>query len=129
MPSKTKVCVGCGCAIYSANLTGLCRACLDARNSKVQTTPTELVAADREKQRNQVALSTLKRKYDDLLKTITRQEHEIEALGALRASVDTYKIEPAKASKSSEAVRFPAWRWRRSPAAPLRWNPSDAPRR
>jgi hypothetical protein len=70
----------------------------------VFTKPQPSIADDRERRRSADALSSLKRRYDESLRTIATQEAALEVLGVLRSSLDTYAIKPSLPSGTGEAT-------------------------
>src|SRR5919197_5574151 len=103
MARKTRKCRRCPTMIYPESITGLCVNCLNAERRR--NTPSGLVAADREKKRVAFELSTLRKKYDEALKAIKRQERELHVVNELAAmGVAPFKIEPREGSGTSEAT-------------------------
>lgn len=103
MPQKTRKCSRCPAAIYRDNKTGLCRPCLDRAN--VAATPVAQIAADRDKQRTAYELSTLRKKYDESLKTIKQQERELHVVNELAtAGITPFTIEAEAGSGTSEGT-------------------------
>lgn len=100
---KTRKCRRCPTMIYPESVTGFCLSCL--KEVRHQNTPTGLVAADREKQRSAFELATLKKKYDEALKTVQRQERELHVVKELeQAGVEPFAIEPREGSGTSEGT-------------------------
>lgn len=107
MPQKTRTCSGCSTGIYTPNKSGLCRSCFDRSHVTPPAAPlpaAEQVVVDRAKQRTTDELSQLRKKYDETLRTIERQEQELRALGAIGDGIDTFRIEPQHGSGTSEAT-------------------------
>jgi hypothetical protein len=107
MPQKNRTCSSCPAKIYSDNLSGRCRPCYDKYVSEpvpISTSPAAHVSIDREKHRSVAELSLLKKKYEETLRTIDRQEQELRALGAIGDGIDTFTIEPKQSSRTSEAT-------------------------
>ena len=78
--------------------SGLCVVCRYAGETAPAAVPAvpvvDQVAADRERVKSAGALSVLKAKYNEALKTIERQEGELHAVNVLGQGVDTFRIEP-----------------------------------
>jgi len=108
---RPRVCRLCPTEIDRDNKTGLCRACFNKEQQAQK--PSERVAADRERQRNTQELTGLRKKYEESLKTIERQEKSLKALDNLvTEGVETFKIEPRKGTGSSECtIVIPASDW------------------
>jgi hypothetical protein len=103
MARKTRKCKRCPAMVYPEGITGLCANCLNEERRR--STPSELIAADREKQRVAFELSTVKKKYDEALKTIKRQERELHVVNELAAmGAEPFRIEPHEGSGTSEAA-------------------------
>jgi hypothetical protein len=62
------------------------------------------VAADRDRLQATGALAALRAKYSEALRTIERQDQELQALDILGASVDTVTIKPKQGSGAGEAT-------------------------
>jgi hypothetical protein len=77
------------------------RLAAEARPPKVP--PTEQVHADRSRQRTVEELSTLRKKYNEALKTIERQEKALGAVGVLD-QIESFTIQPKHGHKTSEAT-------------------------
>lgn len=100
---KDRKCKTCPAMIYRDNLTGQCATCLNA--ARHAAIPSNMVSADRDKQRVQLELTALKKKYDESLRTIDRQEKDLHALDSLVSKgVETFKIAPREGSGTSEAT-------------------------
>lgn len=82
--------------------TGICGVC--TKQMAAAAGPDVQLAADRERQRTQSALTSLQGRYKEALQTIEAQDHRLEALGALKANVSTYEIQPHHGSGTSEGV-------------------------
>lgn len=101
-------CPGCGGRIHRG--FALCRACdLDRRRATIApplparpVTPT--VESDRALRRSATELASLKTRYDDALKTITKQEEELRALNVLAQGAETFEIAPKYGSRTSEGT-------------------------
>lgn len=113
MPSKTRKCSNCPAAIWNDNTSGKCRPCFNAAlavgtaarlEAERKVRPDVQVAADREKHRAAAELSNLKLKYDQSIKTIEQKDRELAAMGVLEQGLDTFRIEPKRSSKTSEAT-------------------------
>jgi hypothetical protein len=103
MPSKRdRKCRLCPTLIYRESLTGLCAECYN--KERHNAIPSERVQADRERAKLQAESTDLRKKYDEALKLVERQERELRSLGAIADGIDTFKIEPKKSSKTSEAT-------------------------
>lgn len=100
---KDLKCKTCPTMIYRDSNSGLCRKCFDAQRHAA--VPSRQVTSDRDKQRVLFELSALKRKYDESLKTIERQEKSLSVLDGLVASgIDTFKIQPVEGTGTSEST-------------------------
>jgi hypothetical protein len=64
------------------------------------------VTTDRKVSRQKADLLTLRRKYDEALKTIEIQERMLGVHDALDSTISTFRIEPKKAKGTSEATAF-----------------------
>lgn len=108
---KDRKCKTCPTMIYPESVTGLCKTCLNAE--RAAAVPSARLIADRDKSRMTSELVDLRRKYDESLKTIERQERNLAALDSLVAKgVETFKIEPRLGSGTSECtVVVPASDW------------------
>lgn len=107
-------CPGCGGLLHRSSK--ICQQCRSVPYSAVGATvvvkvpdairePHEQVVADRGKARLTAELSTLKKKYDETLKTIELQEQSLGILDSLEASgINTVSIEPREASGTSEST-------------------------
>jgi len=84
-----------------ARRRGLCTKCGRGAISVPVPTPAAALAFDREKQKLQAEQANLKLRYAAALKTIDEQERELDALGVLGHSVETYSIEPVSTSKGT----------------------------
>jgi hypothetical protein len=79
--------------------------CLQKSRQRAATLPAaDHVALDRERQKTSAELSSLKRRYDESLKTIERQERQLKAVTVLRSGLETFRIEPRTGSGTSEAT-------------------------
>ncbi len=105
MPAKSTKCHTCPQMIRATSATGLCVSCYGRKLSGDYTaTPQQQVQADRDKQRSVAETSMLRKKYDEALKTVERQERELRSLGAISDGIDTFKIEPRYGTGTSEAT-------------------------
>jgi hypothetical protein len=82
----------------------LCRKCYRANGGSNGPADSPTVAEDRERQRRAHAATLLRKKYDECLKTIERQESELRAMNVLREGVETYAIEPRLKSGTAEGT-------------------------
>lgn len=98
MPSTVDVkCKGgCNRMVARENKTGLCSACYRAQRKATSAPAT--VASDRERQRTQEELSTLRRKYAEALKTIERQDRDLNTVEELSSNMTTFVIDPIEKS-------------------------------
>jgi hypothetical protein len=93
----------CGCGGVKYASSKRCNDCV--RGASRAVPPAEqTVATDRNKQRQRVELDSLRRRYDDALKTIEQQERELQSLNILRDGLTTHIIEPKFGSGTSEAT-------------------------
>lgn len=112
MPAaKNRTCARCPELIDSRNKTGLCRDCLESARAdssldKVvpNLPPDQQVIQDRAKQRTAQEMALLRRRYEDALRTIERQERDLKAVNVLGDAIETFKIEPEKKTGSSEGT-------------------------
>lgn len=108
MSARTKICKSCPKKIEAATRTGLCLACLNAkRHIDVEPTHAEAVvsvAQDREKQRAESTLRSLKTRYAEALKTIEQQEKELSIVKQLKDGLDTFVIEPTVVGGDNEGT-------------------------
>lgn len=104
MPQKTRTCTLCPAAIYTPNKTGLCRVCLDQRQAAIVQEPAAQLQRDRDKQKTAGELSAYKRKYDEALKTIERQQTELRSMNVLGQGRESFSIEPTKGQGTSEGT-------------------------
>lgn len=103
MAQKDRKCKHCPAMVYRDSITGLCVSCLNEQRKN--NTPSSLVAADRDKQRNAFELSTLRKKYDQSLKENERLQRELYAVNELDSiEVEPIRIEPQEASGTSEGT-------------------------
>lgn len=104
MPSVIdRKCNGCPKMIARRNQTGFCTDCWAQQRRLAM--PSTQVKNDRERARTAEEAAQLRRKYDEALKTIERQERDLAALDGLVAKgIDTYKIEPRQGSGTSEST-------------------------
>jgi len=93
---------GCGKLVARENKTGLCAACY--RAARAAAVPSAQVTSDLERQRTQGELTSLRRRYDEALKTIERQDKELRTVGDLGDGLQTFLIEPSTRSGTSEAT-------------------------
>jgi hypothetical protein len=82
------------------------RQCGDCKNGRPSNPPAHVstVADDRERQKASSAMSSLKRRYDEALKTIESQEKQLATVNALSSGLETYIIEPKQGSGTSEGT-------------------------
>lgn len=66
--------------------------------------PTATLASDRERQRLQAEQTSLRRRYDEALSTIDRQETELRASAQLGSGVETFTITPHAPSGTAEGT-------------------------
>lgn len=109
MPNaKNRTCKSCPARIDSSNITGYCRACLTrlkaATPDPAVVTPTAQLAADRDKRHLTTQLATVRLRYEEALRTIERQDHELRAVNVLGQECDTYTIDPKKGQRTSEGT-------------------------
>jgi hypothetical protein len=102
MPTKDRKCRLCPAMIYRDSTTGLCLVCL--HKEQHASKPSERLQVDRERVRTREELDALRKKYDEAIKVIDRQERELRSLGAIGDGIDTFRIEPRLSSKTSEAT-------------------------
>ena len=62
------------------------------------------VASDRERQRMNAELTSLRRRYEDALASLGQKEKELETMCALSEGLDTFEIKPVLGSGKSEAT-------------------------
>jgi len=89
-----KPCPGCGGPLYRGSRQ--CKRCFEGTTSTVDQ--------DREQRRTKAEESLLRRKYDDALKTIERQESELRSLGVLNSGRDVHTIEPKLGHGTNEGT-------------------------
>ncbi len=102
MPSpKDKKCPGgCGRLIHRESPR-----CVDCyKRTRRANAPSAQVLADSKAKATQAEISALRRRYDEALALVARQERELRSLGALGDQIETFQIEPKKSSKTSEAT-------------------------
>lgn len=110
MPHRVKCRVdGCDNLVRERECaTGLCRTHYTEQRNRIvaapHQTPAEQVQADRDKTRRLNELTIVRRKYEEALDTIARQERELEALGVLKSQVETFVIEPRYGHGTSEGT-------------------------
>lgn len=102
--TKDRKCSGCSALIYRDSITGLCMNCLHKVQRAIPAQPSIAIAADRDKQRMVAKIATLEAKYRESLKTIERQETELENMGVIGSGLDTFKITPKFGDRTSEAT-------------------------
>lgn len=102
--SQNKVCA-CG-GVDKCVRNGLCRACIRKGSAPAvaPATPTQMVAADRDRLRLGAEVSSLRGRYNEALKTIERQEAELRTIDVLGNSVETLAITPHFGTGTSEAT-------------------------
>ena len=104
MSRQTRTCAKCPKAIYSDNQTGLCRTCLNglAHGVSPDADPAAAVVADREQQQERSRFLDLKKKYEESLRIIDRQNITLGWLDEIRKGVDsTFHIEPKERGLST----------------------------
>lgn len=89
----------CGHETYNSGRK-YCAKCYHTRGLRNADTIDE----DRARQRTLGEQTSLKKKYDEALRTIERQEREIAALDAIGKGIDTYAITPTKREGQSEGT-------------------------
>lgn len=89
------------------------KACAAKTEARFKARPEVMVSEDRSKKRTAEELSSLKKRYDEALKTIESQEKALGALDNLTAKgVTTFEIKPKVGSGTSECtVVLPASDW------------------
>jgi hypothetical protein len=99
-------CPGCGGSLHRT--CKLCRHCELERRRRAITPPIQpvqhAVDTDRATRRSAAELASLKSRYDEALKTITQQEHELRALNVLAQGRETFEITPKHSSHTSEGT-------------------------
>lgn len=102
MPSARVKCPTSGCSNTKDVSAKLCQECrTKARRAAV---PSVQVQGDRERQRQNAALSDLRTRYTEALKTIERMEKEHGITAHLGDGLDTFHIAPKKSSNTSEGT-------------------------
>lgn len=82
-----------------------CQACRWKRSKAAVTAkPPEQVAADRAQARVNQEVTSLRMRYKESLKTIERQERELQAVGELKRGLDVFTIKPSVPSRGNEAT-------------------------
>lgn len=99
-------CRKCPSPITKHSKTGLCWPCSNEakRLYPVDAPPAEGVAADRASRRAKTEGASLKKRYDEALKTIEGLERSLDAKAALENVRETFVIEPRVSSKKSEGT-------------------------
>lgn len=81
---------------------------LEARHKatfdRLAKAPDKAVAADREKARHGAELLSLRKRYEESLRTIEARDKALEAMGVLDTNLETFVIAPKLSSKTSEAT-------------------------
>ncbi len=106
-----------GNEVHASNALGIPRGTLQARLNIIQRTPDTPLAKRLQKVRAQPTVETdrvvkqqaqqtssLKKRYDEALKVIQKQQDALDAVGALKNTVETYDIQPTHASGTSEST-------------------------
>jgi hypothetical protein len=101
-PTKKLKCKTCPKLLYADNQTGQCRACFNL--TRHNAIPGVQLSADRDRQRAIAELATLRKKYDESLKTIDRQERELKVVGGLRNNLETFDIQALEGGGTSEGT-------------------------
>lgn len=78
--------------------------CGGCREVKRTVAPKFQMGADRDKQRYQAEISSLKAKYQESLRTIEKQDQELGTADALRHGIQTTAIKPKLSSGTSEST-------------------------
>lgn len=99
---KNRKCRLCPTMIYPDSVTGMCAPCL--RVERAAATPSARLEADRKIKATAHELGELRRKYDEALRQLERNEKMLTAMGVLGDSIDLFKIEPKLPSGTAEAV-------------------------
>lgn len=83
-----------------------CRFCVATGGvvSNLGPVPEQTVASDRERLRHKAELDSLRRRYDEALKTNEQLEREIGVTRALQSGLEIVSIEPKQGSRSSEGT-------------------------
>lgn len=103
MPSIRDIkCKHCPELVARENKTGMCLDCYTEQRRLA--VPSQQIIADREKQRIAGEMASVKRKYDEALKTIRRQEKTLTSLENIGQSIETYTIAPKEGDGTSEAT-------------------------
>jgi len=103
MAAKDRKCSRCPKLVYRDSKTGLCVDCHNA--ARAAQVPSAQVRSDRERQRSSEELSSLRKRYDEALKTIERQERDLKVLDSLvTRGVETFKIVPKQGTSTSEGT-------------------------
>lgn len=98
-------CIGNGVKHWEAKRCHACSACQRLRRVKPVEGPVNTsVATDRQQRKAAESVSALKQRYTEALRTIGRQELEIEAFNQIRTSADPVTIRPAEKDSVSEGT-------------------------
>lgn len=111
MPVKTHKCAYPSCSNQCVTKNKYCSSeCVML--ARFDASPKARVMSDAERQRMSSEMGTLRKQYDEALKTIERQKRELSALDAFGSGIETYKIEPYHGTGTSEATAvMPASDW------------------
>ena len=100
----------CTCGGRKQKRANVCATCAWGRGATVATTaasvavPEKSVDTDRAVQKSRAELTSLKRRYDESLRTIERQEKELGTVAALNSGLERFVIEARKGTGRSEAT-------------------------
>lgn len=75
-----------------------------AKEARRLAQPGVQVQNDRDRQRVLTEIATLKRKYEEALKIVERQERELRSLNVLGQNTETFQILPKKGQRTSEGT-------------------------
>lgn len=86
-----------------------CRLCLTCHKAGLTPpvpviTPAAVVATDREQRRTRSEESSLRRKYEESLRIIERQDTELRAMNVLESQISEFTIEPKEGEGTSEGI-------------------------
>ncbi len=101
-----RTCATCRATITRHSKTGLCVACANEakRVRPVDIPPSEGVAADRAARKEKTEGASLKKRYDEALKTIETLEQALAVKDTLENVRPEFTIEPRQATKTGEAT-------------------------
>lgn len=106
--TQRRTCKKCPAEITRFSKTGLCFVCAMTAKRKVETpvpaSALEALAADRAQRTARADATTLKKRYDEAMRTIETLQRSLDAKGALENVRDTFTIEPRRASKTGEGT-------------------------